>query len=165
MDQLVYLAIWSLARDWLENGCDDPDYAKSNTGHRKLQWEIAVRIWRDMTSHHRFDVLNAAGKVGLVHWRSVYLRNSNLWMELERFSFDRITLPYGGEGYGHHKTLGESEECGIGLAAWRNCQHCVRHRLSSHPLSWCLICERPEHLRAWDQTRCPEYMGGPILEA
>ena len=38
VDQLVYLAIWSLARDWLENGCDDPDYAKSNTGQRKLQW-------------------------------------------------------------------------------------------------------------------------------
>ena len=57
MDQLVYLAIWSLARDWLENGCADPEYAKFNTGQ--------------------------LGRVGLVHWRRVYLRNANLWMELE----------------------------------------------------------------------------------
>ena len=99
VDKLVYLAIWSLARDWLENGCDDPEYAKSNTGQRKLQWEIAVRIWKEMPSHQRFDILNGAGRVGLVHWRRVYLRNANLWMELERFSLDRITLPYGGEGY------------------------------------------------------------------
>ena len=164
-DQLVYLAIWSLARDWIENGCDGPEYANANFGQRKLQWEIAIRIWRGMSSHQRFDVLNGAGRVGLVHWRRVYLRNANLWQELERFSIDRITLPYGGEGYGHHNTLGECEECGIGLAAWRNCQYCVRHSASSHPLSWCLACEQQDHIRAWDQTRCPAHGGEPILEA
>ena len=115
-----------------------------------------------MSSHQRFDVLNGAGRVGLVHWRRVYLRNANLWMELERFSLDRITLPYGGEGYGHNQILGECEECGIGLAAWRNCQHRVRHSASSHPLACCLACELQEHIRAWDQTRCPEHGGSPF---
>ena len=41
----------------------------------------------------------------------------------------------------------------------------LRHSVSSHPLSWCLSCEEAEHLKAWDQTRCPEHGDAPILEA
>ena len=118
-----------------------------------------------MTCQDKFSILNGSGEVGNTHWIRVCLRSTNDWMDDGgRFSLERITLPYGGEGYGQRRKRGECEECGIGLAVWRNCQYCLRHSASTQPLAWCLDCEEPEHLSAWEQTRCPEHGGAPILE-
>ena len=82
VDNLVYLALWCLARDWWQHGCGRRRPVPVPVGQQlKLHQEIARRLWISMTRQDKFNILNGSGEMGNTHY--VCAAPTTGWMTAE----------------------------------------------------------------------------------